>query len=72
MLGHKLNWALLGGLAIIGALLAIGIGSSDRATAGACGAGCKSAYNQCRIDNKGSPSCEIAFTRCMQSCILGK
>jgi hypothetical protein len=25
-----------------------------------------------RISTKGSPSCEIAFTRCMQSCIVGK
>ena len=72
MLGHKSNWALLGGLAIVAALLAIGIGSSDRVAAGSCGAGCKSAYNQCRISTKGSPSCEIAFTRCMQSCIVGK
>jgi hypothetical protein len=72
LLGHKSNWALLGGLAIVAALLAIGIGSSDRAAAGASGAGCKSADNQCRLSPKGAPSCEIAFTRCMQSCILGK
>lgn len=66
MLGRRLNWALMVGFAV----LAIGIGASQRAVAGACGAGCKNEYNQCRISTKGSPSCEAAFTRCMQSCIL--
>lgn len=72
MLGRKLNWALASALAVAAMLIAIGVGSSDRVVAGSCGAGCKSAYNQCRISTKGSASCEIAFTRCMQSCIVGK
>jgi hypothetical protein len=72
VLGRKLNWALAGGVVVLAALIAIGVGSSDRVAAGSCGSGCKSAYNQCRISTKGSASCEIAFTRCMQSCITGK
>jgi hypothetical protein len=63
---------LLSGLAVLAALIAIGVGSGDRVAAGSCGQGCKNAYNQCRISTKGSASCEIAFTRCMQSCIVGK
>ncbi|MFA5901465.1 MAG: hypothetical protein WC829_20380 [Hyphomicrobium sp.] len=69
MLGRKLNWALLTGLAALAVLIAMGVGSSERVAAGSCGATCKNQYNQCRISTKGSPSCEIAFTRCMQSCI---
>lgn len=72
MLGRRLNWALRTSLLVLAALMAIGVGSSERVAAGACGAGCKNEYNQCRIQTKGSPSCEIAFTRCMQSCILRK
>ncbi len=72
MLGRKVNWALMSGLAVLAILLAVSFGTSDRVAAGACGAGCKNQYNQCRISTKGSPSCEIAFTRCMQSCILKK
>jgi hypothetical protein len=72
VLGRKLNWALLGGFALLATLVAIGVGSSDRVAAGQCGSSCKAAYNQCRISTKGSGSCEIAFTRCMQSCISGK
>ena len=72
MLGRNFIWALACGVAILAALIAIGVGSSDRVAAGSCGSGCRSAYNQCRISTKGSASCEIAFTRCMQSCITGK
>ena len=69
MLGRKLNWALMTVLVALATLIAIGVGSSDRVAAGQCGASCKNQYNQCRISTKGSPSCEIAFTRCMQACI---
>jgi hypothetical protein len=72
VLARKSNWALIGALAVVALLAAIGIGSIDRVSANQCGAGCKDAYNQCRMSSKGSPSCEIAFTRCMQSCILKK
>lgn len=69
MLGRKLNWLLLTGFAALAILIAAGVGSSERVSAGSCGSGCKNQYNQCRISTKGSPSCEVAFTRCMQSCI---
>lgn len=71
MLGRKLNWALMSAVAFAALLIAIGIGigSIDRVSANQCGASCKNDYNQCRMSSKGSPQCEIAFTRCMQSCI---
>lgn len=72
VLGRKLNWALMCGFAVIAALVGIGLASGDRVVAGSCGSSCKNEYNQCRISTKGSPSCEVAFTRCMQSCILKK
>ena len=72
MLGSKLNWALMCGLAILAAVIGFGLASSDRVAAGSCGSSCKNEYNQCRISTKGAGSCEIAFTRCMQSCIVRK
>ena len=72
MLERKLNWALTGIFATLALLAALGLASVDGARANQCGASCKNSYNQCRISSKGSPSCEIAFTRCMQSCILKK
>jgi hypothetical protein len=59
----------LGTVAVAGAMLAgAGLASIDRAAADGCAAGCRSAYNQCRIATKGSSSCEAQFTACMQSC----
>lgn len=36
---------------------------------GACTAGCRAQYAQCRIATKGSPSCDAQFAACMRSCI---
>jgi hypothetical protein len=69
VLGRKLNWALAGALAVTALLAAFGFASIDRVSANQCGASCRNAYNQCRISTKGSPSCESAFTSCMQRCI---
>lgn len=81
MLGSKMKWSPVGaraqlGIAAIGAALVIGLiltlgvlNSATPAEAGQCGVSCRNAYNQCRMSTKGSPSCEVAFTRCMQSCI---
>jgi hypothetical protein len=69
VLGRKLNWALAGAVAVITLLVAVGFASIDRVSANQCGSSCRNAYNQCRISTKGSPSCESAFTSCMQSCI---
>lgn len=69
MLGRKLNWVLACGLAVAAALIGIGLVPDGRVAAGSCGSACKSEYNQCRINTKGAGSCEVAFTRCMQSCI---
>jgi len=63
-----MSWALAA-LAVAAALLAgLGLISIDKAAANACGAACRNAYNQCRIATKGSPSCEAAYTNCVQSC----
>ncbi len=68
MLERRMIWAL-GAVAVAAAVLVGGgVMPVDRAAADGCAAGCRSAYNQCRIATKGSSSCEAAFTRCMQSC----
>lgn len=55
--------------AVAAAMLAAGIGFIGSGPARAdCASSCRSAYNQCRIQTKGSPSCEGQFTRCMQGC----
>jgi hypothetical protein len=41
----------------------------ERAQSGACTAACRSAYNQCRVQSKGHPSCDAQFTACMRRCI---
>jgi len=69
VLGRKLNWALVSIAALAALVSALGLASIDRVSANQCGASCRNAYNQCRISTKGSPSCESAFTSCMQSCI---
>ncbi|KWT69345.1 hypothetical protein APY04_1428 [Hyphomicrobium sulfonivorans] len=68
--GARASFAALGAALVIGLVLALDIfGSATPAEAGQCGVSCRNAYNQCRMSTKGSPSCEVAFTRCMQSCI---
>jgi hypothetical protein len=68
VLERRLTWAL-GAVAVAAALLVgAGLVWIDRAEADGCAASCRSAYNQCRIATKGSPSCEGQFTSCMQSC----
>jgi hypothetical protein len=63
-------WALAAG-AVAATLLAVSglIATGPADAEGGCGEGCRSAYNQCRIATKGSPTCEAAFTSCMQQCI---
>lgn len=69
-IGTSVSLAALAAALAIGAALALEIfGAVTPAEAGQCGASCRNAYNQCRMSTKGSPSCEVAFTRCMQSCI---
>jgi hypothetical protein len=68
VLESRLSWAP-GAVAVAAALL-VGFGMVwiGPAAADGCAASCRSAYNQCRISTKGSPSCEGQFTSCMQSC----
>jgi hypothetical protein len=63
-------WALAA-VAVVAALLAVSglIATRPAEAEGGCGENCRSQYNQCRIREKGSPSCEAAFTSCMQTCI---
>ena len=35
---------------------------------GGCGGSCAHAYNQCRIETKGSATCEKQYSSCLQSC----
>ena len=69
MADRKITWALAV-VAVVAALVAgTGLMSSKRASADGCGSDCKSAYSQCRMETKGSESCERQFTRCLQRCI---
>lgn len=38
------------------------------ASANSCADQCRAAHNQCRIQTKGSPSCDAALTQCLRSC----
>lgn len=62
------SWALAA-VAVAAALVAgLGLVPVEKVAADSCGAACRNAYNQCRIQTKGSQSCESQFTRCMQHC----
>ena len=37
-----------------------------------CANACQAEHNQCRVTTKGSPSCDAARQRCLQSCIAKK
>ena len=60
----------------ISLVLALAVGMSalamalvPRAEANACAAGCRQQHNQCRIQTKGSSSCDAQLQRCLQGCI---
>jgi hypothetical protein len=54
--------------AVAAAFLAAVICFSPAEAEGGCGASCAHAYNQCRIQTKGSSSCEAQYSSCLQSC----
>lgn len=37
-----------------------------------CAGQCQAQYDQCRVQTKGSPSCDAARQRCLQACIASK
>ena len=37
-----------------------------------CAGTCQAQYDQCRVQTKGSPSCDAARQRCLQACIASK
>lgn len=37
-----------------------------------CANACQASHDQCRVATKGSPSCDTARQRCLQSCIANK
>jgi len=37
-----------------------------------CAGACQVQYDQCRVQTKGSPSCDAARQRCLQACIASK
>jgi hypothetical protein len=61
-------WAITAAL-IAATITGAAILSTGPAVANACGSNCRSEYNQCRIQTKGSSACESRFTQCMQRCI---
>ena len=59
-------WALVVAAAVLAGAGLVAAGPAD--AEGGCAENCRHAYNQCRIQTKGSPSCEGQFTSCMQGC----
>lgn len=39
---------------------------------GSCANACQAQHDQCRVATKGSPNCDTARQRCLQSCIQNK
>lgn len=37
-----------------------------------CASACQAQHDQCRVSTKGSPSCDAARQRCLQTCIANK
>lgn len=37
-----------------------------------CAGRCQAQYDQCRVQTKGSPSCDSARQQCLQACIASK
>lgn len=37
-----------------------------------CASVCQSQHDQCRVQTKGSPSCDAARQRCLQTCLASK
>ena len=37
-----------------------------------CANACQAEHNKCRVNTKGSPSCDAARQRCLQTCIANK
>lgn len=61
----------LASLAIFG-LFTVGGTAIDMAQADQCVQQCRAAHNQCRIDTKGSPTCDGQLQACMDGCGKGR
>ena len=69
MLERKMTWARDTALAaMLIAITGAAIVTAGPAAANACAANCRSAYNQCRMQTKGSSACKSQFTSCIQGC----
>lgn len=58
-------WAL----AVTAGAVLLGDWMAEPASANACAAACRAQHNQCRIQTKGSASCDAALQRCLQGCL---
>jgi hypothetical protein len=64
----RMTWAMGAAAVLAAALAGVGLVSIEPVVADDCAARCRSAYNQCRMETKGSSACEGRFTSCMQGC----
>ncbi|MFN0218866.1 MAG: hypothetical protein ACKVP4_08655 [Hyphomicrobium sp.] len=55
-------------IAVCAALLALGGPAVFNAEANQCVQQCRAAHNQCRMQTKGSPSCDGQLQACMDRC----
>ena len=54
-------------------VFAVMIGTSVMAArADDCPSSCRQRHNQCRIDTKGSPSCDALLEACIRSCVASQ
>ena len=64
----RANFLALAAGAVAAAFLAAVTYFGPAEAEGGCGGSCAHAYNQCRIQTKGSASCEKQYSSCLQSC----
>ena len=64
----RANLLALAAGAVAAAFLAAVMFFGPAEAEGGCGASCAHAYNQCRIQTKGSASCEKQYSSCLQGC----
>jgi len=68
LLERRMTWALRAAAVAAAVLVGASLVSIEPVAAGDCAARCRKDYNKCRMDTKGSSSCEGRFTSCMQGC----
>ena len=70
-MGRRLSFQSIKSTGRLALAMAAVVMASTALSADNCAAQCRADHNKCRIDTKGSPSCDARLQSCLQSC-LGK